>query len=109
MRLIAFLFLAAFALAGAARYSRADAPGQGGRNQLLRPLAIAGVGAALSQSSSLAALQPAPQPPPQVLRHKRRFAKSALRAIAKPSPPDTLKPKVKPAVRMAKVVKQARR
>ena len=109
MRLIAFLFLAAFALAGAARYSRAAAPGEGGGVQLSRPLAAVGVGAALSQPASLAALQPMPQPSPQVLRHKRRLAKSALRAIAKASPQDTLKPKARPAVQMAKVVKQARR
>jgi len=86
MRLIAFLFLAAFALAGIVRYSKAAAPVPGPvpvaamvPAEGVKPLMATGVAQPLIPVASQVSAQPAPH----VLRHKRRFAKAALRAIRK--------------------------
>ncbi len=101
MRLIAFLFLAIFGLAGVIRYSKAAAPAP---VAALAPLEAARPLAALQ--APVPTLTPAaPQPAPQVLRHKRRFAKAALRAIRKaevqdkPAPPRQVAKLAKPAPR----------
>ncbi len=102
MRMIAFLFLAAFLVSGLIRYSRAAAP----------PPAPQAAGAVVLAAGALAA---APRPPtaspaqaepaPQVLRHKRRYARAALRAIQKmPGREPPLPPR-----RMAKLVKPVQR
>ncbi len=103
MRLIAFLFLAAFALAGIVRYSKAAAPAPGvaaQRAQAARPLAL--VDPAQGALPSAAQIAPAPL----VLRHKHRFARAALRAIQKAAAQDKSKPK--PPAQMAKVAKARR-
>jgi hypothetical protein len=87
MRFFAFLFLAAFLVSGLIRYSRAQTP----------PLAPAPP----PPAAAAAELQPAPQ----VLRHKRRYAKAALRAIQKaPAREPPLPPR-----RMAKTIKPSKR
>ncbi len=108
MRLFAFLFLAAFLVSGLIRYSRAAAPPSlpvqvAGEVQQPAPVApIAGtVTPASAPTVSLATAQPAPQ----VLRHKRRFARAALRTIQKmPGKEPPLPPR-----RMAKLVKSTSR
>ena len=100
MRLIAFLFLAAFAFAGVMRYSKAAAPEPAPR-AVSAPIPAVGAAPAPAPLASLAASAP----PPQVLRHKRRFAKAALRAIQKAPVP----PKAAPPNQMAKLGKHAHR
>jgi hypothetical protein len=92
MRWIAFLFLAVFGLAGVVRHSGTAAPAPAAA----RPLAAVG-------QTPVASLAD-PQPAPQVLRHKRRFAKAALRSIKKVEAPEPTRPQRQ----MAKVMKPAR-
>ena len=104
MRLIAFLFLAAFASAGVMRYSKAAAPEPAAASApraVSAPLPVAGATQAPMPLASLAASAPAPQ----VLRHKRRFAKAALRALKKA---DAQQP-AKPQKQMTKLMKAPRR
>ena len=104
MRLIAFLFLAAFALAGVMRYSKAAAPEPAAASApraVSAPLPVAGATQAPMPLASLAASAPAPQ----VLRHKRRFAKAALRALQKA---DAQQP-ANPQKQMTKLIKAPRR
>ena len=110
MRLIAFLFLAAFALAGVMRYSKAAAPEPAAAASAPRavsaPLAATGVTPAPMPLASLAASAPAPQ----VLRHKRRFAKAALRALRKAEAQQPAKPQKQMAQKqMARLIKPTRR
>ena len=109
MRLIAFLFLAAFALAGVMRYSKAAAPEPAAMavpRAVSAPPAATGAMQAPMPLASLAASAPAPQ----VLRHKRRFAKAALRALKKAEAQQPAKPQKQMAQKqMAKLGKQARR
>ena len=111
MRLIAFLFLAAFGLAGVMRYSKAAAPAPAALlapRETLRPLAAAPGAQAPIPLASLAA--PPPTPPPQVLRHKRRFAKAALRALKKAEAQEPARPQKQTAQKqMAKLMKAPRR
>ena len=99
MRFFAFLFLAAFIVSGLIRYSRA---------QTHPPAAapLPAVAAAQAQAAQAPAAAPAElQPAPQVLRHKRRYAKAALRAIQKaPVREPPLPPR-----RMARTVKSSAR
>ncbi len=104
MRLIAFLFLAAFGLAGVMRYSKAAAPAPAAAlapGEALRPLAAAPGAQAPMPLASLAA----PAPAPQVLRHKRRFARAALRALKKAEAQEPARPQKQ----MAKLMKAPRR
>ncbi len=104
MRLIAFLFLAAFAMAGFIRHSKgaASAPVAAlASPQVSRPLAAVDA----AQPPRPLASQGVTQPAPQVLRHKRRFAKAALRAIRQAA----VQEKAPPLKQMAKVVKPSRR
>jgi hypothetical protein len=104
MRLIAFLFLAAFAMAGIIRHSKgaASAPVAALVSpQVSRPFAPVDAGQPPRPLASPGVSQPAPH----VLRHKRRFAKAALRAIRQAA----VQEKTPPLKQMAKVVKQARR
>jgi hypothetical protein len=104
MRLIAFLFLAAFGLAGVMRYSKAAAPAPAtalAPGETLRPLAAAPGAQAPMPLASTAA----PAPAPQVLRHKRRFAKAALRALKKAEAQE----QVRPQKQMVKLKKAPRR
>ena len=96
MRLIAFLFFAAFAFAGVMRYSQAAAP-----RAVSAPLPAPDASQVPMPLASLAASAPAPQ----VLRHKRRFAKAALRALKKAE----VQQPAKPQKQMARLIKQARR
>ena len=109
MRLIAFLFLAAFALAGVMRYSKAAAPEPAAPLVPLAvstPLAATGATPAPMPLASLAASAPAPQ----VLRHKRRFAKAALRALRKAEAQQPAKPQKQMAPKqMARLIKAPRR
>ena len=109
MRLFAFLFLAAFAIAGVMRYSKAAAPEPAAPlapRAVSTPLAATGVTPAPMPLASLATSAPAPQ----VLRHKRRFAKAALRALRKAEAQEPARPQKQMAQKkMAKLVKQARR
>ena len=104
MRLIAFLLLAAFAMAGIVRYSKAAAPAPplaSAPGEAPRPLISAGLAQIPVAQTSLAE----PQPAPQVLRHKRRFARAALRALKKAEAQE----QAKPLKQVAKVLKQPRR
>ena len=104
MRLIAFLFLAAFGLAGVMRYSKAAGPAPAAAlapGEALRPLAAAPGAQAPMPLASLAA----PAPAPQVLRHKRRFARAALRALKKAEAQEPARPQKQ----MAKLMKAPRR
>ena len=104
MRWIAFLFLAVFGLAGVIRYSKAGAPAPAAAlvsREAARPIGAVGAAQGPVPFDTLAD----PQPAPQVLRHKRRFAKAALRAIKKAEAPEPMRPQRQ----MAKVVKPARR
>ena len=109
MRLIAFLFLAAFGLAGVMRHSKAAAPASVAAlapQEALRAPAAAGATQAPTPLASLAV----PAPAPQVLRQKRRFAKAALRALRKAEAQELARPQKQMAQKkMAKLVKQARR
>ena len=109
MRLIAFLFFAAFALAGIMRYSKAAAPEPAAApapRAVSAPLAATGATQAPMPLSSLVAAAPAPQ----VLRHKRRFAKAALRALKKAEAQQPAKPQGQMAQKqMAKLMKAPRR
>jgi len=109
MRFFAFLFLAAFLVSGLIRYSRAEAPPANPAQQAPAPQSPPAAPAPLSVA---AAPQQGPlvdpaqaQPAPQVLRHKRRFAKAALRAVQKtpgrepPLPPRRMAKLAKPAPR----------
>ena len=113
MRFFAFLFLAAFLVSGLIRYSRAEAPPANPAQQAPAPqrppaapapLAMAAAPQQGAQQGPLAAPAQA-QPAPQVLRHKRRFAKAALRAAQKtpgrepPLPPRRMAKLAKPAPR----------
>ena len=104
MRLIAFLFLAAFTFAGVMRHSKAAAPEPA---PALAPRAISPLIAAFGAAQAPAPLASlaASAPTPQVLRHKRRFAKAALRAIQKAPVP----PKAAPPRQTAKLGKPPRR
>lgn len=109
MRLIAFLFFAAFAFAGVMRYSNAAAPDP----------AAASAPRAVSASLPATAGTPAPMPlaslaasapAPQVLRHKRRFAKAALRALKKAEAQQPTKPQKQMAQKqVARLSKAPRR
>ena len=104
MRLIAFLFLAAFATAGVMRYSRAAAPAPVAAlaaGEASRPIGAVDVAIPAPRLAS----QGLPQPAPQILRHKRRFAKAALRAIRQSADQEKA-PQLK---QMARVVKPRRR
>ena len=109
MRLIAFLFLAAFAFAGVMRYSKAAAPEPAAAlapRAVSPPLAATGATQAPMPLASLAASAPAPQ----VLRHKRRFAKAALRALRKAEAQQPARPQKQTASKqMAKLMKAPRR
>ena len=109
MRLIAFLFLAAFAFAGVMRYSKAAAPEPVAAlapRAVSAPLAAMGAAQAPMPLASLAAAAPAPQ----VLRHKRRFAKAALRALKKAEAQQPAKPQKQMAQKqMARLIKAPRR
>ena len=109
MRLIAFLFLAAFALAGVMRYSKAAAPEPAATpapRAVSAPLPVAGAMQAPMPLASLAASAPAPQ----VLRQKRRFAKAALRALKKADAQQPAKPQKQMAQKqMARLMKAPRR
>ena len=109
MRLIAFLFLAAFGLAGVMRYSKAAAPAPAAASApraVSAPLPVAGATPAPMPLASLAASAPAPQ----VLRHKRRFAKAALRALKKAEALQPAKPQKQMAQKqMARLIKPPRR
>jgi len=109
MRLIAFLFLAAFALAGVMRYSKAAAPEPAAASPpraVSAPLAAPGATPAPMPLASLAASAPAPQ----VLRQKRRFAKAALRALKKAEIQQPAKPqKLMAQKQTAKPLKATRR
>ena len=111
MRLIAFIFLAAFGLAGVVRYSKAAAPAPAAAlapEAILRPLAAAAGAQAPGPSVPLAASAPAAAP--QVLRHKRRFAKAALRALKKVEAQEQAGlPKQPPKKQMVKLTKPPRR
>ena len=95
MRMVAFLFLAVFALAGIVRYSKAAAP-------VPVPVPVAALvpgdgvkplnAASLAQPLSALASQASAQPAPHVLRQKRRFAKAALRAIRKAEAQEPARP-----------------
>jgi len=94
MRLIVFLFLAAFLVSGLVRYSRAAAPASVPAQMAMeapRSLVVSpGVVSAAPMSTQTTAPTAAPgsaeaQPAPQVLRQKKRHAKAALRAIQKTS------------------------
>ncbi len=109
MRFFAFLFLAAFLVSGLIRYSRAEAPPANPAQQAPAPQSPPAAPAPLSvaaapQQGPFAAPAQA-QPAPQVLRHKRRFAKAALRAVQKtpgrepPLPPRRMAKLAKPAPR----------
>ena len=109
MRLIAFLFLAAFALAGVMRYSKAAAP------EPAAALPTRAVSASLPSTGATPAPMPlaslaASAPAPQVLRHKRRFAKAALRALKKADAQQPAKPQKQMAQKqMARLMKAPRR
>jgi hypothetical protein len=109
MRLFAFLFLAAFAIAGVMRYSKAAAPeplAASVSRAVPAPLAATGATPAPMPLASLAASAPAPQ----VLRHKRRFAKAALRALKKAEAQQPAKPQKQMAQKqMARLHKAPRR
>ena len=104
MRMIAFLFIAAFGVAGVMRYTKAAAPAPAtalAPGETLRPLAAAPGAQAPMPFASLAT----PSPAPQVLRHKRRFAKAALRALKKAEAQE----QVRPQKQMVKLMKAPRR
>ena len=109
MRLIAFLFLAAFGLAGVMRHSKAAAPAPVAAlvsQEASRAPAAAGATQAPTPLANLGV----PAPAPQVLRHKRRFAKAALRALRKAEAQEPARLQKQMAQKqMAKLVKQARR
>jgi hypothetical protein len=105
MRLIAFLFLAAFALAGFMRQTKGAASVVAER-PVFRADSAPRAAAGVAPSASLAE----PHPAPQVLRHKRRFAKAALRAIRKADAPQQARPQRPMAQKqMAKLTKPNRR
>ena len=105
MRLIAFLFLAAFALAGFMRQTKGEASLVAER-PVFRADSAPRAGAGVAPSVRLAE----PQPAPQVLRHKRRFAKAALRAIRKAEVPEQARRQRREAQKqMAKLMKPVRR
>ena len=100
MRLIAFLFFAAFAFAGVMRYSQAAAPDPAAASApraVSAPLPAPDASQVPMPLASLAASAPAPQ----VLRHKRRFAKAALRALKKAE----VQQPAKPQKQMARLIK----
>ena len=104
MRLIAFLLVAAFALAGVVRYSKAAAPSPVTTPAPRETASLLGM-TGVAQPPLPLASPGLPQSAPHVLRHKRRFAKAALRAIRQPA----LQAKAPPLKQIAKVVKQTRR
>ena len=105
MRMIAFLFLAAFALAGFMRHTK-GAASVGAEPPVFRAESAPRAAVGVAPSASLAE----PQPAPQVLRHKRRFAKAALRAIRKAETPEQARPQRPMAQKqMAKLTRPNRR